>query len=378
MKKRLIFIDNMRGIATLFVIMWHLGFGFWYMNNVVSSLLHIDERLGVVETVSKLWDDIINAVRAMDIDFGRLGVATFFLISGFVIPYSVETNRGANKILFLLKRILRIWPIYIIGTGITFSNLQLYGWISNGEWSLTLKDYLIQSSLLGDWFESWGFDGICWTLQIEIKFYIFFFLLCILRKESDCKAIAKFAVVIALLSILYSANTNGLLNLGRFAWVFCNTIINACMYILFFLMGTGLCCLYVGKWGRKEWLVVEEVLLICFIVSVHSLMPDYEKSVYLNYILAFLIFLNVYLLRDKITQGRILKFFAENSFCIFILHGVNGYILLTIFYDIGVPMYINLLVVIMIVLTVSWLLHRYVEKPIGQLTKKYIVGRFEK
>lgn len=97
MKKRLIFIDNMRGIATLFVMMWHLGFGFWYMNNVVSSLLHIDERLGVVETVSKLWDDIINAVRAMDIDFGRLGVATFFLISGFVIPYSVETNRGGVK-----------------------------------------------------------------------------------------------------------------------------------------------------------------------------------------------------------------------------------------------------------------------------------------
>lgn len=325
----------------------------------------------------KFWSDIVNAVLAMEIDFGRLGVAIFFLISGFVIPYSAEMETRSNKILFLLKRILRIWPIYIIGTWITFSALQFYGWLSNGEWSLTLKDYLVQSSLLGDWFELWGFDGIGWTLQIEIKFYVFFFLLFILHKESDYKTIVRIAVTIALLSVLYSANISGLLERGRTVYMVCYTIINASMYILYILMGTGIYCLYVGKWDRKVWLMVEEVLLICFIVSVHSLLPYYEASIFLNYILAFLIFLNVYMLRDKIKQGKILKYFAENSFTIFILHGVNGYILLTIFYDMGLPMYINLPIVIMIILFISGLFHRFVERPIGQLAKKYIFARFE-
>lgn len=379
MTKKLIFIDNLRAIATLFVLMCHLGYVFWYQNGAVAALLYVEERSGIRDAVPKFWDDIAKAIDLLNVNFGMLGVAIFFLISGFVIPYSVEKNREkGNKCLFLVKRFLRIWPVYILGFGITFSALQFYAKFSGGNWIFSMKDFLVQASLLRDWFWIPSIDGISWTLEIEIKFYAFFFLLFLLKRKDDPKSIIGIALTIVLLSVLYSANKEMLLVMGREYYIICSNTIDSLKYMIYILMGLGFHCLYAGKWDKKVWLVVEEVLIVCFLLSVHWLSPELEISFWVNYISAFLIFLNAYLLRDRISQGRFFRFFANNSFSIYILHGVNGYILLTIFYDMGIPMYINLPIVIIIVLFVSWLFHQYVEEPIGKLAKKYVISRFEK
>ena len=54
--------------------------------------------------------------------WGYFGVALFFLISGFVIPLSVAKLSRSG---FMVARIFRIWPTYLIGLAIAIFCIAL-------------------------------------------------------------------------------------------------------------------------------------------------------------------------------------------------------------------------------------------------------------
>lgn len=81
---RLTFLDAIRGIAALLVVIEHL---------FAQAVPGIMSRLSPY------------------VDFGRIGVTAFFLVSGFVIPMSIE--RAANLRLFWIGRGFRLYPAYL-------------------------------------------------------------------------------------------------------------------------------------------------------------------------------------------------------------------------------------------------------------------------
>lgn len=91
MKKRLHFIDGMRGIAALGVVLFHL------YGNMKHEL-----------------DNILPCFVKIIFSHGFLGVPVFFVISEFAIAYSVGDRRIDRKyaIYFMLKRFIRINPAY--------------------------------------------------------------------------------------------------------------------------------------------------------------------------------------------------------------------------------------------------------------------------
>lgn len=375
-KNKLLFVDNLRGIGSLFVLLWHLGCMFWYNNSAVAALCHIPEASNINNTVPKLYSDIINVIFSLNLDFGMMGVAIFFLISGFIIPYSSQSIKG-KKFVFLLKRFLRIWPVYFIGFGITFMIMQFSGKLLNGGWIFSFKDYIIQASLLRDWFWIPSIDGISWTLEIEIKFYLLFYVLLLLKCENNPRVISGIAVVTALVSILFNANFQKILGFGRGYYIAGSIIVNFFIYTLYIFMGLTLYQLFSHNWSIKTCIAVEEILFACFYVSVYYGSSEQMGDKFVvNYGMALLLFFNFYALRNSIKQGGVLHFFAENSFSIYLLHGVNGYILLTFLYNAGIPMYINLPVTIAVILLLSWLFSKYIEKPINIFTRKYIINKF--
>src|SRR5258708_15022901 len=82
-RKRYITLDAMRGIAALFVVARHF------------SGLH----------------------GAADPQFSFLAVDLFFLLSGFVLSFSYDQRfaAGMPPATFLVKRIIRLYPLYLLG-----------------------------------------------------------------------------------------------------------------------------------------------------------------------------------------------------------------------------------------------------------------------
>jgi len=83
-KSRLTFIDGVRGITALFVLSSHL----------------IEELFTGGKVMNRNY-----------LTLGESGVVAFFLVSGFVIPLSLERSRSVAA--FAVARILRIYPLYL-------------------------------------------------------------------------------------------------------------------------------------------------------------------------------------------------------------------------------------------------------------------------
>lgn len=112
---------------------------------------------------------------------GDLGVAVFFVISGFVIPWALrrESPSLSNYPKFLAKRLIRLHPPYIAAVlGAIFLNwisIQVPGY--RGPWGEEYLPNAMRSSGL-DLLYLNAFFGqnwvllVAWTLAIEVQFYL--------------------------------------------------------------------------------------------------------------------------------------------------------------------------------------------------------------
>lgn len=153
-ENRLYFLDGMRGIAIIMVILYH-AFSRWpehypYGEQFMNFPLFA---------------------------YGSLGVELFFLISGFVILMTLEKCTGFAD--FMLRRWLRLFPAMLV--------CSLFVYITAGifyERPMGIPAFhdifpgltFIEPKLYEEVFSSpWGgLEGAFWSLYVEVKFYIIF------------------------------------------------------------------------------------------------------------------------------------------------------------------------------------------------------------
>ncbi len=117
--------------------------------------------------------------------YGWVGVQIFFVISGFILPYSLHTTGYQIKDfgVFILKRVIRIYPAYItaivIGIALTFvtGREQISG-VAMASHLLFLNDIIGLPS---------G-SAVFWTLAIEFQFYLIIGLLYSYFLKSNVKS----------------------------------------------------------------------------------------------------------------------------------------------------------------------------------------------
>jgi peptidoglycan/LPS O-acetylase OafA/YrhL len=113
----------------------------------------------------------VNAI-AHQLDFGRIGVITFFAISGFVIPMSLKRDGSGSALRqFAIGRFFRLYPAFWVS--ILPGALTFY-WIWGKPFSAT--DVLLNLTMIPSAFGAQPAEGLYWTLQIELSFYV----LCVL------------------------------------------------------------------------------------------------------------------------------------------------------------------------------------------------------
>jgi peptidoglycan/LPS O-acetylase OafA/YrhL len=145
--ERLSFLDCVRGIAALSVLLEHGGYR-----------LSADFR----------W--ITHGI----FSFGKFGVAAFFLTSGFVIPFSLE--RGGSLKRFWLSRVFRLYPIYWLSIAVVLClHLLRVPYAISPEFAQHLsRNTLVNLTMLQAFVGLPNAEGLYYTLAMEMGFYIFF------------------------------------------------------------------------------------------------------------------------------------------------------------------------------------------------------------
>ncbi|MCA1632216.1 MAG: acyltransferase [Acidobacteria bacterium] len=109
--------------------------------------------------------------------YGQLGVQVFFVISGFIIPYSLY--RGGytlrNYGTFVLKRVIRLDPPYVV-TVVLIILLGVLSWYvpfqKDQVFQVTLPQVLLHFAYVNVFFGYPWLSDVFWTLAIEFQYYL--------------------------------------------------------------------------------------------------------------------------------------------------------------------------------------------------------------
>lgn len=117
-----------------------------------------------------IWPFHLSGINTL-VGQGAVAVSFFFFLSGFVLMVSNEQLEKINYKKFIIKRIARIYPVYILGfTSTLLVSLFLFGQKPKG------MSIILQALGLHAWV-----PGICleinypgWSVSVEIFFYLLF------------------------------------------------------------------------------------------------------------------------------------------------------------------------------------------------------------
>ncbi|SEG97815.1 Peptidoglycan/LPS O-acetylase OafA/YrhL, contains acyltransferase and SGNH-hydrolase domains [Nonomuraea solani] len=143
--RRQTWLDALRGVAVLAVLFEHL----------------LDPLFPEVRTTVSPW-----------FDFGQFGVMVFFLVSGYVVPASLERRGSVSG--FWISRVFRIYPLWILvaAIGTVFGLLQVYSTLPAQLGDRPAMSALAHLTMLQDFLQTVSVVNVFWTLSYEMLFYL--------------------------------------------------------------------------------------------------------------------------------------------------------------------------------------------------------------
>lgn len=181
--ERLITIDALRGIAALSITFSHAA------GNLIYTF----------ETLQNSWLSL--ATYPFSANIGR--VYLFFLISGFSIHLSwcknkikTGTNKNIEFIPFWKKRLVRLYPTYLIALTIYLVSELIIGKLVFNQflvWDLISHLLMIHNA---DARTVYSINGSFWTLAVEEQLYLGYFFFIWLRIKFGWKVVLPVALII--------------------------------------------------------------------------------------------------------------------------------------------------------------------------------------
>ena len=138
---RLGWLDGLRGYAALVVVLFHLS----------PSVIGPDAHMAVFRVL----------------DLGKYGVLLFFLVSGYVIPMSLDRHGSLRR--FWTGRLFRIYPAYLVAIVLVVVTTASVPAVLRTE---TVSSVLAHASMLSDPLGLRGAVRPFWTLSYEMVFYL--------------------------------------------------------------------------------------------------------------------------------------------------------------------------------------------------------------
>jgi peptidoglycan/LPS O-acetylase OafA/YrhL len=362
-KQRIEFVNILRGPSALCVLISHHWSDFWLNRVKVQDLLQIP-GLPAEQVMVPVYIQWLNMFPHFS--WGPFGVALFFLISGFVIPFSLQ---NLHAMTFLRNRFFRIVPTYIVGFGISILALWVGLWYFESDWPYTLQEMMIHTVPgIRDLMHSPNIDGVIWTLEIEMKFYLICALSIIWLQQYSLKV---FMIPLAL--FLLSLGIDWQLGL----WVISHSspnqvtalfqlgvaLVHASLYLIFMFIGVLFHYVHEGRLSQQIGLIGGLGLVILFLTQWRMGVDVEIITEVWSYLLALLVFTMAYYFRDVFRANRVTDFLADISYPLYVTHCVAGYTVLYLLLEYGLNATFSLMCVLSLCISLAWCLHRWVEVP---------------
>jgi peptidoglycan/LPS O-acetylase OafA/YrhL len=109
--------------------------------------------------------------------YGYLGVQAFFVISGFIIPYSMDLRDyrlGRDSLRFIARRIARLEPPYLVSVLLILCVPYLAGltpWFDGAIAPHDVYRAALHFLYLVPWASEEWFSAVYWSLAIEFQYY---------------------------------------------------------------------------------------------------------------------------------------------------------------------------------------------------------------
>jgi peptidoglycan/LPS O-acetylase OafA/YrhL len=304
----------LRGLASSFVFIFHLfNLSNGYLGN--ESVWHITY-------------------------YGKFGVQFFFVISGFVITYSMINAgyRTKDFFTFLGKRIIRIEPPYLIVLALTVIFLWIRVRSGIGRGDLTIPSWqqvaLHVGYLIPFTHYSW-LSIVFWTLAIEFQFYLLFSVLITSFTKYPVIRWISTAVLIVLFFLSQSES-------HFFYWA------------PVFLLGINL-----ALFKKKKIVATELGTIAALMIAL-----VYYKLGLVICLFALVPFLVIFF--DPYIKLMILQFLGRISYSLYLLHTLVAIAIINLGIRLGSSIYLRIsfgLLAILCTISASYLLYRFVERP---------------
>ena len=276
-----------RGIAALMVVVHHAVGSLKYYHNINNSFL---EGIGT---------------------FGKFGVDFFFILSGFIISYSVyyKYNDPGSFKNYLKNRIIRIYIPYLPIGIFMYLLYSYFPGFSNGSREISL---LTSLTLFPDGNPALS---VAWTLTFELFFYLVFSISFYSKKVWN-----YFIVFWTILILTFNYTSLATLSINS------NPVFNVVKstYNIEFILGylLSLLIIYQIKINTKNITFV--LLFLSTIIIGIKFTSNNHTIFYMNYLFSGIAFIILYLVinnyKQKINNTSILMSIGNASYSIYLIH----------------------------------------------------------
>lgn len=344
-KQRYYDIDLLRFLAALSVVLFHYTFR-GYSADSLSNINYFE-----ISFITK---------------YGYLGVELFFIISGFVILMTAQSG-SVKK--FLISRFTRLYPTFWVG--VIFSAFFIYLFNSK-EFDFTIKQFIINLTMIPQFFSEKPIDGVYWTLLIELKFYFLIVLVLVFKKLDYIKV---FLFLWVLWSVFfYFTHFPYKLNSILFPTYSSYFVAGAIFFLIkkeglsFFKILTLIIsfissCLYSVKYLDRQ---IEHfntdfsVLIVIIILSIF-----------------YIVFLLISLEKSNLFNRKIYFYLGILTYPLYLIHQNVGYVLINYFEN-YLNKYLLLLLMILFMIIVSYLIYYFIDNKFSNYLKIKLINLFLK
>ncbi len=364
------FIISLRGIGCIAIVFSHLFLGFFSGSGTLASTWPFFPAFHVSDP-HLIQPYILAFMEKSSLNSAPIGLGVFFLITGFTSALSLERD-GSFR--YLIKRFLRLYPTYIMGFSITMLSIYAYVRYQGGVFPYTMKEYLAHITLFRNWLWSPYIDNGVWTLEINVDFYILIFLLYFIFRKKERKPVVGTAIVLGILQIILYFIASNHLDFGSALWRILNTFTSTCPYIIYHLIGVVIGDHYNHKISTAGACGSIAVLIGVFFTTHYF---SFDTIMYINsYSYSILIFLFFYVSREQIFQNGVIDFISKISYPLYIVHGVPGYILLTVlYYHHQIDPYVSSIIAIATGVLIAYVINITVESHSVKLYKRFLSAK---